>query len=134
MEVQLKFQVKFYDIIDHNKCPSSKKSAEKCILRKSFFHHSEPKYGERDAVCAVCGRLQRTIGTNILYLLCSKSQNELNSNSKFYLLLDLFLTCIKHIDMWLHISFRRSPFHNMHLYVLLTLIFYWNYWNYDSIM
>ena len=44
LEVQLKFQVKFYDIIDHNKCPSSKKSAEKCILRKSFFHHSEPTH------------------------------------------------------------------------------------------
>ena len=40
----MKFQVKFYDIIDHNKCPSSKKSAEKCILRKSFFHHSEPSH------------------------------------------------------------------------------------------
>ena len=40
----MKFQGKFYDIIDYNKCPSSKKSAEKFILRKSFFHHSEPKY------------------------------------------------------------------------------------------
>ena len=97
-------------------------------------HPNCSQYGEPDAVCAVCGRLQRTVDTNILYLLCSKSQNELNSNSKFYLLLDLFLTCIKHIDMWLHISFRRSPFHNMHLYVLLTLLYYWNYWNYDSIM
>ena len=42
----MKFQDKFYDIIDHNKCPSSEKSAEKCILRKSFFHHSEPKHVE----------------------------------------------------------------------------------------
>ena len=42
----MKFQVKFYDIIDHNKCPSSEKSAEKCILRKSYFHHSEPSYVE----------------------------------------------------------------------------------------
>ena len=40
----MKFQDKFYDIIDHNKCPSSEKSAEKCILRKSYFHHSEPRY------------------------------------------------------------------------------------------
>ena len=40
----MKFQVKFYDIIDHNKCPSSKKSAEKCILRNSYFHHSEPNH------------------------------------------------------------------------------------------
>ena len=44
LEVQLKFQGKFYGIIDYNKCPSSEKSAEKCILRKSFFHHSEPRY------------------------------------------------------------------------------------------
>ena len=50
-------------------------------------------------LCVAGYRLQRTVGTNILYLLCSKSQNELNSNSKFYLLLDLFVTCIKHIDM-----------------------------------
>ena len=40
----MKFQDKFYDMIDHNKCPSSEKSDEKCILRKSNFHHSEPKY------------------------------------------------------------------------------------------
>ena len=33
---------KFYDIIDHNQCPSSKKSAEKCILRKSNFHQILP--------------------------------------------------------------------------------------------
>ena len=44
MEVKLKFQDKFYDMIDHNKCPTSEKSAEKCILRNSYFHHSEPKY------------------------------------------------------------------------------------------
>ena len=40
----MKFQDKFYDIIDHNKCPSSEKPPEKCILRKSYFHHSEPNY------------------------------------------------------------------------------------------
>ena len=40
----MKFQDKFYDIIHHNKCPSSEKSAEKCILRNSYFHHSEPSY------------------------------------------------------------------------------------------
>ena len=40
----MKFQDKFYDIIDYNKYPSSEKSAEKFILRKSYFHHSEPKY------------------------------------------------------------------------------------------
>ena len=40
----MKFQDKFYDIIGHNKCPSSEKSAEKCILRKSYFHRILPKY------------------------------------------------------------------------------------------
>ena len=40
----MKFQDKFYDVIDHNKYPSSEKSAEKCILRNSYFHHSEPSY------------------------------------------------------------------------------------------
>ena len=40
----MKFQDKFYDMIGHNKCPSSEKSAEKCIFRKSYFHHSEPSY------------------------------------------------------------------------------------------
>ena len=35
----MKFQDKFYDIIDHNKCPSSEKSDEKHLLRKSNFHH-----------------------------------------------------------------------------------------------
>ena len=44
LEVKLKFQDKFYDMIDHNKCPTSEKSAEKCILRNSYFHHSEPNY------------------------------------------------------------------------------------------
>ena len=44
MEVKLKFQDKFYDMIDHNKCPTSEKSAEKCILRNSYFHHSEPSH------------------------------------------------------------------------------------------
>ena len=48
----MKFQVKFYDIIDHNKCPSGKKSAEKCIFRKSFFHHSEPTYTPKVTLCS----------------------------------------------------------------------------------
>ena len=42
----MKFQDKFYDVIDHNKYPSSEKSAEKCILMNSYFHHSEPNHGE----------------------------------------------------------------------------------------
>ena len=47
----MKFQDKFYDIIDYNKCPSSEKSAEKCILRKSYFHHSEPRYNQMVCRC-----------------------------------------------------------------------------------
>ena len=35
--MKLKFQDKFSDMIDHNKCPFSEKSDEKCILRKSNF-------------------------------------------------------------------------------------------------
>ena len=44
LEVKLKFQGKFYDIIDHNKCPSSEKENQKCILRKSYFHQIQPSY------------------------------------------------------------------------------------------
>ena len=31
-------------LIDHNKCPSSEKSDEKCILRKSKFHQILPNH------------------------------------------------------------------------------------------
>ena len=53
----MKFQDKFYDIIDHIKYPSSDKSAAKGILRISYFHHSEPIYicilwcGANDSNC-----------------------------------------------------------------------------------
>ena len=40
----MKFQDKFYDIIGHKKCPSSEKSAEKCIWRKSNFHGILPTH------------------------------------------------------------------------------------------
>ena len=40
--MKLKFQDKFYNIIDHNKCPSSEKQNQKCILRKSYFHQIQP--------------------------------------------------------------------------------------------
>ena len=44
LEVKLKFQDKFYDIIDQNKCPSSEKEYEKCIFRLSYFHRIQPMY------------------------------------------------------------------------------------------
>ena len=37
LEVKLKFQDKFYDIFDHNKCPSSEKEDQKCILWNHIF-------------------------------------------------------------------------------------------------
>ena len=39
---KLKFQDKFYNIIDHNKWPSSEKQDEKCVFRKSCFHQIQP--------------------------------------------------------------------------------------------
>ena len=44
LEVKLKLQDKFYAIFDHNKCPSSEKEDEKCILRKSYFHQIQPNH------------------------------------------------------------------------------------------
>ena len=34
----------FSNIIDHNKCPSSEKENQKCILRKSYFHQIQPRH------------------------------------------------------------------------------------------
>ena len=58
----MKFQDKFYDIIDHNKCPSSEKSSEKCILRNSYFHHSEPNYGQCLVPCKIKKYQVKNIG------------------------------------------------------------------------
>ena len=44
LEGKLKFQDKFYNMIDCNKCPSSEKDDQKCILRKSYFHQIQPSY------------------------------------------------------------------------------------------
>ena len=44
LEVKLKFQDKFYDILYHKKCPSSETEDEKCILWKSYFHQIQPNY------------------------------------------------------------------------------------------
>ena len=33
-----------YSIVTDNKCPSSEKDDQKCILRKSYFHQIQPKY------------------------------------------------------------------------------------------
>ena len=41
LEVKLKFQDKFYNIIDYNKC---EKGEEKEIFRKSYFHQIQPIY------------------------------------------------------------------------------------------
>ena len=41
---KLKFQDKFYNIIDHSKWPSSEKQDEKCVFRKSCFHQIQPIY------------------------------------------------------------------------------------------
>ena len=41
----MKFQDKFYNVIDYNKCPSSEKEDEKCIFGKSYFHQIQPSYG-----------------------------------------------------------------------------------------
>ena len=46
----MKFQDKFYDIIGHKKCPSSEKSAEICIWRKSNFHGILPTYVRQEHV------------------------------------------------------------------------------------
>ena len=48
---KLKFQDKFYNIIDHNKWPSSEKQDEKCIFRKSCFHQIQPKYDTLPVWC-----------------------------------------------------------------------------------
>ena len=40
----MKFQDKFYDIFDHNKCPPSETEDEKCNVRKSYFHRIQPRY------------------------------------------------------------------------------------------
>ena len=42
-------------IESNNKCPSSEKPPEKCILRKSYFHHSEPTYDVRCMVAMLAG-------------------------------------------------------------------------------
>ena len=44
LEVKLKFQDKFYNIIDYNKYPSSEKEDEKGIFRKSYFHQIQPNH------------------------------------------------------------------------------------------
>ena len=40
----MKFQCKFYNNNDHNKCPFSEKDDLKCKLRKSDFHQILPSY------------------------------------------------------------------------------------------
>ena len=42
LEVKLKFQDNSYNRINNNKCPSSEKEDEVCILRNSYFHQIQP--------------------------------------------------------------------------------------------
>ena len=44
LEVKLKFQNRFQDTFDHNKCPGSEREDQKCILRKSYFHQIQPNH------------------------------------------------------------------------------------------
>ena len=44
LEVKLKFQDNSYNRINNNKCPSSEKEDEVCILRNSYFHQIQPTY------------------------------------------------------------------------------------------
>ena len=52
LEVKLKFQDKFYNIIDYNKYPSSEKEDEKGIFRKSYFHQIQPSHKPRQDFCS----------------------------------------------------------------------------------
>ena len=40
----MKFQDNSYNRINNNKCPSSEKEDEVCILRNSYFHQIQPRY------------------------------------------------------------------------------------------
>ena len=59
----MKFQDKFYDIFDHNKCPPSETEDEKCIFRKSYFHRIQPRHDQlashrgASATSWSCGRI-----------------------------------------------------------------------------
>ena len=44
LEVKFKFQDNSYNRINNNKCLSSEKEDEVCILRKSYFHQIQPTY------------------------------------------------------------------------------------------
>ena len=81
----MKFQDKFYDIIDHNKCPSSEKSSEKCILRNSYFHHSEPRYASFSPILSLLNNRTNYLKTlnrrKFLYFLKNDLMNSLIESS-----------------------------------------------------
>ena len=54
LHVKLKFQDKFYNIIDHNKWPSSEKQDEKCVFRKSCFHQIQPSDALLQVLYVIC--------------------------------------------------------------------------------
>ena len=51
---KLKFQDKFYNIIDYNKWPSSEKQDEKCVFRKSCFHQIQPSDALLQVLYVIC--------------------------------------------------------------------------------
>ena len=74
LEVKLKLQDKFYAIFDHNKCPSSEKEDEKCILRKSYFHQIQPRYRYRyRTILKLKCCMYRVINNSCLFIDASES-------------------------------------------------------------
>ena len=62
----MKFQDKFYDILDHNKCPSCEKEHEKCTFRLAYFHRIQPIYETENMRC---GKNVLNIGSSVTFLI-----------------------------------------------------------------
>ena len=73
MEVKLKFQDKFYDIFDHNKCLPSETEDEKCIFRKSYFHRIQPNYGAWADITSLCAIATNQLNINSYKIYCSQT-------------------------------------------------------------
>ena len=59
LEVKLKFQDNSYNRINNNKCPSSEKEDEVCILRKSYFHQIQPTYDQASHLAEARGTMRQ---------------------------------------------------------------------------